>query len=544
MRDHQRGLALGGTGQLLLDGTLGVAVQGRSGLIKDQDGRVLQQGACNRHALLFAARQLQATLAHLGGIALRGGLDEVVDARGPGGGLHLGLRGAGAAIGDVVGHRVVEQHRVLRHDADGAAHAVLGDLADVLAGDGDAARLHVIEAVQQPRQGALARARSPHHSHRAPGGHGEAHALQDGPCRVVGKLHVVKAQLGLALQLQGHRARCIGHLAGLVHQHEHARQVRQALLDLAVQRAQEVQRDVQLDHEGVDHDEVAQRHLAGHHALRGAPQHGHQGRGDDELLPAVEQAQRALALEAHAPQLLQVLVVAAGLEVLVVEVFDGLVVQQRIHGLAVRGRVLHIRRTAELGAPLRQLDGEGDVGEQRHGRDGGKAPVKGERQNAQHQQHFDQRGQDAVERVRDQRFGAAHAALDVARHAAGLALQVEAQAQGMQVAERGQGDRTRRTLRGLGEHQIAQLGEQRGGKAQRAVGQQQARRHHQQRAGIAGAHAQGIDQLLEQQRHADVRQLGAHHEQQRGQHAPFVLPQVGQQTAQGGPFGGISHVGS
>jgi hypothetical protein len=37
-------------------------------------------------------------------------------------------RGAGPAVGDVVFHRVVEQHRVLRHDADGRAQAGLRDL--------------------------------------------------------------------------------------------------------------------------------------------------------------------------------------------------------------------------------------------------------------------------------------------------------------------------------------------------------------------------------------------------------------------------------
>src|SRR2546427_9269049 len=41
---------------------------------------------------------------------------------------------------------------------------------------------------------------------------------------------------------------------------------------------------------------------------------GDQGRGDDQLLPAVEHAQRGLALEAHAAQRLQVLVIAPRLE--------------------------------------------------------------------------------------------------------------------------------------------------------------------------------------------------------------------------------------
>ena len=50
---------------------------------------------------------------------------------------------------------------------------------------------------------------------------------------------------------------------------------------------------------------------------------------------------------------------------------------------------------------------------------------------------------------RDQRVHAARAALDVARHAAGLPLQVEAQAQRMQVPEHLQRDAACRTLGGL-----------------------------------------------------------------------------------------------
>jgi hypothetical protein len=66
-------------------------------------------------------------------------------------------------------------------------------------------------------------------------------------------------------------------------------------------------------------------------------------------------------------------------------------------------------------------------------------------------------GHDAVERVRDQRMHPARAALDVARHAAGLALQVKAQAQRVQVAEHLQRDPARRALGGLGEDQLAQF---------------------------------------------------------------------------------------
>ena len=84
--------------------------------------------------------------------------DEGMNARRPGRLLDLGAACTGAAVGDVVFDRVVEQDRVLRHDADRLAHAGLRHLADVLAGDTDRAVLHVIEAIEQPRQRRLARA--------------------------------------------------------------------------------------------------------------------------------------------------------------------------------------------------------------------------------------------------------------------------------------------------------------------------------------------------------------------------------------------------
>ena len=75
--------------------------------------------------------------------------------------------------------RVVEQHGVLRHDADGRAQARLGDVADVLPVERDAPAVHVVEAEQQPRQRGLARPAVPDHRHRRARGNLEAHVEQD-----------------------------------------------------------------------------------------------------------------------------------------------------------------------------------------------------------------------------------------------------------------------------------------------------------------------------------------------------------------------------
>ena len=532
-----------GGAQLGLDGALIGRVQRRSGFVKNHHRRVFEQGAGNRHALLLAARELEAALTHHGGVALGRGADEVMNARSAGGFFDLLAAGAGLAVGDVVFHRVIEQHRVLRHDANGLAHTGLGHLLDVLPGDGDAPAFlriaDIVKTVKQPRQRGLARTRRADHRHGLARRNFKAQLMQYGPAGLISKADVFKAHRGVVFEVAGHTgsthmlshhqwqsARHIGDLALFFHQVEHLVQVGQALLDLTVDHAQKAQRNVKLDHEGVDHHQVAQRHAAVDHALGGTPEHGHQTDRDDQLLAGVEQAQGALALDGGAPVALEVFVVTPCFKGLVVEVLDGFVVQQRVDGAAVRRRVQLVHLLSELRAPFGHGHREGDVENQRNDGDAGKPDVEFDGQQAEHQRDLDQRGNDAVERIGDERMHAARAALDVARHAAGLAFQVKAQAQRMQVFKDFQRNTARRALGGLGKHQLAQLGEQRGGQAQQAIGQQQRHRHHQHGLHVAGLETHGVDQVFEQQRHADIGHLGAHHESQRCDNAPLVGPEV------------------
>jgi hypothetical protein len=90
--------------------------------------------------------------------------------------------------------------------------------------------LHVVEAVQQPRQRALARARGADHRHRLARRDLEAHVVQDRPLGVVGKAHVLEAHRARASTAQRRRARRVGHLAVLAEQHEHLVHVGQACL--------------------------------------------------------------------------------------------------------------------------------------------------------------------------------------------------------------------------------------------------------------------------------------------------------------------------
>ena len=314
------------------------------------------------------------------------------------------------------------------------------------------------------------------------------------------------------------------HLLRAVHQGEHLVQIDQVLLDFAVDHAQKIERDVNLNHEGIHHDQIAQAQTPIHHPLRGPPQHGHQPDGNDQLLPAVEQRQAGAAFELGAAQLLQAGVVALGLKGFVVEVFDRFVIEQGIDRLGVGRRIKLVGLAAKLDAPFGHRHGKNHIHHQRGQGDQGKADVQLVAQHCEHQQHLDQGGHDVEKRKRHQRFNAAHAALDVAGHAAGLALQVKAQAQAVQVLKRGQRNRAGRAVGGFGEDKFPQFIEQRVGKAQGPVGHEQAHGHHQQRLGAASGHVHGINQLFQEQGHAHVGAFGGHHAGNGNDDAPLVLP--------------------
>ncbi len=97
----------------------------------------------------FATRKLQTPFAHGGVVPLRQRHDEIVDLRRTRGVLDLVPSRAFAAVGNVVGDGVVEQHRVLRYHADGGVQAVLRD-SRILPVDADRAAGDVIEAEQKP----------------------------------------------------------------------------------------------------------------------------------------------------------------------------------------------------------------------------------------------------------------------------------------------------------------------------------------------------------------------------------------------------------
>ena len=112
--DHEDGASLHEVGQRGLHQRLALGIECRGGLVENENGRVLEDGAGDGHALAFAAGETKAFLADDRVVALRHAQDEVMRQRVVRGlldqiELHIRL-----AVGDVVAHRVVEEDGLLR----------------------------------------------------------------------------------------------------------------------------------------------------------------------------------------------------------------------------------------------------------------------------------------------------------------------------------------------------------------------------------------------------------------------------------------------
>ena len=267
-----------------------MGIQGGGGFVEDEHRRVLQQYPGDGYALFLAAGELQPALAYLGIQPLRQTPDEVFQLGHAQRLPDLLFAGAGSTIGDVEADGIVEQHGILRHNTDVLAQAFLADAADVLPVDTDAAAIHVIEAEQQTRQGRLASAAGTYHRQRMPRRDGEADPMQDRSISLIGKGHIVEADAASA-DLEFRRCRQVAHLYWRVQQAEQPLDVDKRLADLAVDEAEEVEWDKQLDHVGIDHHQLAQGHGATGDLIGG---HDHQQRhraGNDQGLTRIQRGQ-------------------------------------------------------------------------------------------------------------------------------------------------------------------------------------------------------------------------------------------------------------
>ena len=521
VRDDQRGAAGGDALERFLERLLGAAVQGRSGLVEDEDRRVLQEHAGDGDALLLAAGELEAALADRGGVALGQAGDEVVDLGGPGRGLDLGLGGTGAAVGDVLGDGVVEEHGVLRHHADRATQGELRDCAHVLAVDRDPAARDLVEAEQEAHQRRLARTGGPDHGDLVAGRDDEAHLVQDRPARVVGKAHRLEADRA-ALDLQGPCVRRVGDL-GLERQEAvDVLEVGQGLAQLAVDHAQEVERHVELEEEGVDQHDVAHAQRSGDDVAGGRDHDRGDPGGDDRGLAHVEEGERLLRLDRRPLVAGERAVEAGALVVLVGEGLDHLVVDQPVDGGGAELVVALVHLAPKARAPVRREDGKAGVGGHGDEGDGGERERVAREQDAQYQDELEDRGAEAEQAGLEEKAHRVHAALDRAAELARAPVQVVAQGELEQVLVNPERQASARTLADFGEDRVPQLGEGGGSQARRPVRDEGCDRDRRQ---TRAAHL--IDHGLEEEGDRDVDELGHDQKAQRHQNPqaqPGLVP--------------------
>ncbi len=157
VRDRDRGAARREGVDGLLHGLLGLRVQGAGRLVEDEDGRVPQDGAGDRQALLLAAGEAVAALPHHGVVAVGQRHEVVVDLRDPGGRDELVIGRGRLGEPQVVGHRGVEEVGLLGDDADRGRQRVERHVPHVGAVDRDTAGRHVVQARDEVAEGGLAR---------------------------------------------------------------------------------------------------------------------------------------------------------------------------------------------------------------------------------------------------------------------------------------------------------------------------------------------------------------------------------------------------
>ena len=221
----------------------------------------------------------------------------------------------------------------------------------------------------------------------------------------------------------------------LVQKLEHGLDVDDRLLHLAIEHAHEIQGLIELDHHGVDEHEIADGVGAVANPRNAHHHDDGQADGENDPLPGVQHRQRDIAVDGELLVASHGLVVALGLPVLGAEIFHGLVVQQTIDGLGVGVRVALVHGAADRHAPVGRRGGEPEITDDHDGGDGGIAPVELVEHHTQDQGELHDGGNAREHAQTHDLLDGGASALQHARQAAGLALQMEAQRQAMQMDE-------------------------------------------------------------------------------------------------------------
>ena len=132
-----------------------------------------------------------------------------------------------------------------------------------------------------------------------------------------------------------------------------------------------------MQHQRVDHNELADG-VAAVHDVDGAHDHaGGEGDGEDHRLARVEDGQRGVGLDAGLLELLDGFVVALGLPGFCAEVLHRFVVEQAVDSLGVGVGVAVVHGFADGHAPFGGFDGEPEVADDHEHGDEGVTPIEG-----------------------------------------------------------------------------------------------------------------------------------------------------------------------
>ena len=194
MGDYDRGLGLGGLRQGFTDATLGHGIDGGGGIVEYHHAGAGHHATGNRHTLTLAARKRHAPFADARLVCAGKTGDIVVDLGRPGRLDDAHFLRPGIGIGDVVGHRRIEQEGFLLNKSDVVAQGGQSHITHVLAVDGDAPTCDVIEARRQSGDGRLARPRRSDDPERCAGSNLEADVVENGLSGLVGKIHMIEPQ--------------------------------------------------------------------------------------------------------------------------------------------------------------------------------------------------------------------------------------------------------------------------------------------------------------------------------------------------------------
>ena len=196
-------------GKSLLNGSFVLHVQTGGGLVQQNDGRILQEGAGNGNALALAAGKGAAIFADVRVPLVRQlfgkflAVCQLCRRKG------LLVGGTFAPQTDILQDRIVKQSHILKHDGIQAHELFRVDSGNLHAAHGDAALLVVPEPCCQSGNGGLAAAGGSHQCRDLPLLCGKGDIPQHRFAGVVGKAHMVEHDIAaligqlLAAGLQG-----------------------------------------------------------------------------------------------------------------------------------------------------------------------------------------------------------------------------------------------------------------------------------------------------------------------------------------------------